>query len=223
MAEKIMIVDDELDIISLLRDFFIINDYEVITASDAEEAAIGLEKKPDLILLDINLPGKNGLDFCKQVRQAVNCPIIFLTARTEADDILLGLNLGGDDYITKPFDIRELLSRVQAHLRRERRARKEPEIEKDGFVIDYAGMSATFNGKPIFLTKAEFKIVEFLSSNPGIVFDIEKIFEKVFGFDSDSDNSVIREHIRRIRKKFSDAGCEAYIETLWGMGYKWKK
>lgn len=223
MAEKIMIVDDELDIINLLRDFFLINDYEVITASSIDEAIEELKKEPDLILLDINMPGKNGLDFCKYARRNLSCPIIFLTAKAEAEDILLGFDVGGDDYITKPFDIRELLRRVQAQLRREKRAMRAIEAKKTGLVIDYAGMNVSFNGKPIVLTKAEFRIIEFLSTNPGIVFDKEKIFENVFGYDSSSDNAVIREHIRRIRKKFSDVNCESYIETFWGMGYKWKK
>lgn len=223
MPEKIMIVDDEPDIVFLIRDFFALNDYEVITASSVEEAFEKLDEKPDLILLDINMPGKNGLEFCKQIRSKTLCPIIFLTARTQEDDILYGLNVGGDDYITKPFNIRELLGRVQAHLRRERRIKEGSDNESRGLKIDYSGMSVTFNGKVIPFTKTEFEIIELLSMNPGQVFGREKIYENVIGFNTDGDSTVITEHIRKIRKKFIDVGCESYIETVWGLGYKWLK
>ncbi len=223
MPEKIMIIDDEPDIVFLIRDFFTLNDYDVITAVSVEEAVEKLQENPDLILLDINMPGKNGLEFCKQIRSNTLCPIIFLTARTQQDDILSGLNVGGDDYITKPFNIRELLGRVQAHLRRERRTKEGVDNESIGLKVDYSGMSVIFNSKAIPFTKTEFEIIEFLSMNPGQVFGREKIYENVIGFNSDGDNTVITEHIRKIRKKFIDAGCESYIETVWGVGYKWLK
>ena len=218
-----MIIDDEPDIIFLLRDFFLLNDYDVITASNAEEAVKKIVEKPDLILLDINMPGKNGLELCKLIRSHMQCPIIFLSARTQEDDILTGLNIGGDDYITKPFHIKELLGRVQAHLRREKRNKYTPVTKKDGLKIDYTGMSVTYNDKPISFTKTEFEIVEFLSMNPGQVFAREKIYENVIGFNSEGDNTVITEHIRKIRNKFLSAGCESYIETVWGVGYRWTK
>ncbi len=223
MPEKIMIIDDEPDVVFLLRDFFTLNNYYVITALNAEDATEKLKEEPDLILLDINMPGKNGIELCKQIRNHTLCPIIFLTARTEPDDILTGLNVGGDDYITKPFNIRELLGRIQAHLRRERRAREGTDIKSNGLNIDYSGMTVTFNAKVIPFTKTEFEIIEFLSMNPGQVFDREKIYENVIGINSDGDNTVITEHIRKIRKKFTDAGCDSFIETVWGIGYKWKK
>lgn len=223
MAEKIMIIDDERDIIFLLRDFFTFNDYEVITAFNAQEATEKLSEGPDLILLDINMPMKNGIEFCKQIRDNTDCPIIFLTARTEESDILAGLNVGGDDYITKPFNIRELLGRVQAHLRREKRAKSGTELQNNGIQISYSGMSVSINGTALNFTKTEFEIIEFLSLNPGQVFSREKIYENVIGFNSDGDNTVITEHIRKIRKKFADAGSKSYIETVWGLGYRWIK
>lgn len=223
MPEKIMIIDDEPDIIFLLRDFFYLNDYDVITAGNVEEATEKLKENPDIILLDINMPGKNGLEFCKQIRSHTQCPIIFLTARTNEDDILTGLNVGGDDYITKPFHIRELLGRVQAHLRREKRNKDNGNENVSGLKINYSGMSVTFDGKGIAFTKTEFEIIEFLSMNPGQVFSREKIYENVMGFNSDGDNAVITEHIRRIRNKFIGAGCKSYIETVWGLGYRWIK
>lgn len=221
MPEKIMIIDDEPDIIFLLRDFFMLNDYDVITAENAEDAIQKFKENPDIILLDINLPGKNGFEFCKQIRSLTQCPIIFLSARACEDDILAGLNIGGDDYITKPFHIRELLGRVQAHLRRERRIKDSNEQKSQGLKIDYSGMNVTFNGKCISFTKTEFEIIEFLSMNSGRVFSREKIYENVIGFNSDGDNTVITEHIRKIRNKFISAGCESYIETVWGVGYRW--
>ena len=223
MAEKIMVIDDERDIVFLLRDFFTFNDYEVITALNTQEAIDKLPQGPDIILLDINMPKMNGLEFCKQIRNQTDCPIIFLTARAEENDILTGLSVGGDDYITKPFNIRELLGRVQAHLRREKRAKDNTEVKNNGLKIDYSGMNISFNGKSISFTKTEFEIIEFLSMNSGQVFSREKIYENVIGFDSDGDNTVITEHIRRIRNKFLNAGCESYIETVWGLGYKWIK
>lgn len=223
MAEKIMIIDDERDIIFLLRDFFTFNDYEVITAFNAQKATEKLSEGPDLILLDINMPMKNGIEFCKQIRDNTDCPIIFLTARTEESDILAGLNVGGDDYITKPFNIRELLGRVQAHLRREKRAKSGTELQNNGIQISYSGMSVSINGIALNFTKTEFEIIEFLSLNPGQVFSREKIYENVIGFNSDGDNTVITEHIRKIRKKFADAGSKSYIETVWGLGYRWIK
>lgn len=223
MSEKIMIIDDEPDIIFLLRDFFALNDYEVITAQNAEEAEEKLNEDPDLILLDINMPGKNGLEFCKQIRSLTQCPIIFLTARTHEEDILAGLNIGADDYITKPFNIRELLGRVQAHLRREKRIKNENLQKANGLTIDYSGMCVKFNGKAIAFTKTEFEIIELLSMNRGQVFSREKIYENVIGFNSDGDNTVITEHIRKIRNKFVNAGSQSYIETVWGLGYRWIK
>ncbi len=223
MAEKIMIIDDEPDIVFLLRDFFLLNNYKVITAKNAEEAIAKLIEKPDLILLDINMPGKNGIELCKQIRNGTECPIIFLTARTREDDILAGLKVGGDDYITKPFHIRELLGRVQAHLRREKRIKDGIKLKEDGVKIDYSGMVVTFNDNVMSFTKTEFEIIEFLSMNPGQVFSREKIYENVIGFNSEGDNAVITEHIRKIRNKFINAGCDSYIETVWGVGYRWIK
>ena len=223
MTEKIMIIDDEPDIIFLLRDFFLLNDYEVITAKSFDEATEKFEENPDLILLDINMPDKNGLEFCKQIRNQTKAPIIFLTARANEEDILTGLKMGGDDYITKPFNIRELLGRVQAHLRREKRSRNIFDEKSNELKIDYPGMRVSFNGEEIPFTKTEFEIIEFLSTNPGQVFDKEKIYQHVIGFNSFGDNTVITEHVRRIRNKITNAGCKSYIETVWGLGYRWIK
>lgn len=223
MNNKILIVDDEKDILFLLRDFFTLNDFDVFTASDAMKALELIDEKPDIILLDVNMPEMNGIELCKRIRNKIECPIIFLTARTESEDVLQGLSVGGDDYITKPFNVKELLGRVQAHLRRENRILSRIESETKGLRIDYSGMAVSFNGKKINFTKTEFAIIEILSLHPGRIFDREKIYEAIRGFDAYGDNTVITEHIRKIRNKFIAVGGRPYIETVWGVGYKWIK
>lgn len=223
MNNKILIVDDEKDILFLLRDFFTLNDFDVFTASDAMKALELIDEKPDIILLDVNMPEMNGIELCKRIRNKIECPIIFLTARTESEDVLQGLSVGGDDYITKPFNVKELLGRVQAHLRRENRILSRIESETKGLRIDYSGMAVSFNGRKINFTKTEFAIIELLSLHPGRIFDREKIYEAIRGFDAYGDNTVITEHIRKIRNKFIAVGGRPYIETVWGVGYKWIK
>mgnify|MGYP003290037359 CR=1 FL=1 len=225
--KRILIAEDE----QAIREFEAINlkrvGYDVAEAGSGEEALDIYDNDPlgfDIALLDISMPGIDGFTVCKELRKrSETLGIIMLTARTQEMDKISGLMLGADDYITKPFNIRELLGRVQAHLRRERRAKDNATDKSNGLKIDYSGMNVTFNGKTISFTKTEFEIIEFLSMNPGQVFDREKIYETVIGFNSDGDNTVITEHIRKIRNKFINAGCEAYIETVWGLGYKWIK
>lgn len=223
MSSKILVVDDEDGIIALLTDFLLLNDYEVITAKSGFEAMEKIKEKPDLVLLDINMPGINGVEVCKRIREKVDCPIIFLTARTSPDDLITGFNVGGDDYITKPFNIRELGVRIQAHLRRERRLIDKADEQNNGMIINYAEMTVKYNDAPISLTKTEFEIIELLSTHPGQIFDREKIYETVRGLSATGDNTVITEHIRRIRTKFIEAGSAPRIETVWGVGYKWTK
>ena len=222
MANKLLIVDDETDIVNLLRDYFQINGYQVFTASNGLEALQKAEGQPDLILLDINIPGLDGLSVCRQIREYLSCPILFLSARIEDRDKIQGFGVGGDDYIIKPFSLEELGARVAAHLRRENRTRSSARVHFDrDFVIDYTQRAVFFRDSPLSLAKKEFDIVELLSQNPGQTFDKERIYELVWGWDSTGDSTVVAEHIRRIRAKFSAAGCKGYIETVWGVGYKW--
>ena len=222
MANKLLIVDDETDIVKLLKEYFQINGYQVYTASDGLEALQKVECQPDLILLDINMPGLDGLSVCRQIREYLSCPILFLSARIEDRDKIQGFSAGGDDYIIKPFSLEELGARVAAHLRRESRIRSSTKVQFDrGFVIDYSQRAVFFKGQPLSLAKKEFDIVELLSQNAGQTFDKERIYELVWDWDSTGDSTVVAEHIRRIRAKFSAAGCRSYIETVWGVGYKW--
>lgn len=194
--------------------------YRVITAKSSEEALRKLNGQPDIILLDINMPGMDGLELCRIIRDHVTCPILFLTARIEEADCVAGLRAGGDDYIMKPFSLAELMARVGAHLRRENRIQQK--ISMRGFgdiVVDYAARTVSRNGQAIELSKVEFDIVELLSLHPGQVFNRETIYERVRGFDGTADNTVVKEHIRRIRNKIGSQ----HIETVWGCGYKWVK
>lgn len=224
MAQKIMIVDDEIEILNMLKRFFSIDGYDVITATGGQEALQRLSLNPDIILLDINMPDIDGLSLCKSIRDFVSCPILFLTANVEDSDKIKGFGAGGDDYIVKPFSIDELGARVSAHLRRENRNQTKPRILFDKqLAIDYLERTVYWNGDEIPLLKKEFDILEVLSQNPGQVFDKERLYEAAWGLDGLGNNSVVAEHIRKIRAKFAAAGAKQYIETVWGVGYKWKK
>ncbi len=224
MRNKILIVDDEMDIVSMLKDYFLYNGYDVITATNGLDAIKKAQNQPDIILLDINMPDIDGIEVCSQIRDFVTCPIVFLTARIEDSDKIKGFGIGADDYIVKPFSIDELGARVSAHLRREQRQRKSSKIHFDNKVaINYSERSVYYNGTIIPLAKKEFDIIELLSSHTGQVFSKERIYELVWDYDSEGDSSVVAEHIRRIRTKFAAVGMKSYIETVWGVGYKWAK
>lgn len=224
MSYNILIADDELDIVKMLAGFFSGKGYNVLTAANGIDTIKQAERKPDIILLDINMPGLDGLSVCERILNYVSCPILFLTARIEDADKVKGFSVGGDDYIVKPFSLVELDARIKAHLRREARHSFNAQIKfADELTIDYAERCIFFKDNRISLAKKEFDIVELLSSNPGQVFDKERIYEKIWGYDSEGDSSVVAEHIRRIRTKIATYTEKSYIETVWGCGYKWIK
>lgn len=221
---KILVADDEKEIVSLLKDYFEISGYMVMTAYSGSEAVEKSALSPDIILLDINMPDGDGLSVCRRIRDFVNCPIVFLTARIEDTDKINGFAAGGDDYIIKPFSIDELGARVAAHIRRDNRSNTTANVRFFGtLTIDHSAKSVTADGQTIPLAKKEFEIIELLSVNAGQVFDKERIYEKLWGYDAEGDSSVVAEHIRRIRSKLSKYGEEYHVETVWGMGYKWVK
>lgn len=224
MDYKILIVDDEPDIVSMLVSFFTGNGYQALTAHSGMESLRRVEQNPDIILLDINMPDMDGLEVCELIRDRVSCPILFLTARIEDRDKVKGFFAGGDDYILKPFSLMELEARVCAHLRREARHKADTRLRFVGnLAIDFAKRQLFCGKEEILLTKKEFDIVELLSQNPGQVFDKERIYEKLWGYDSEGDSSVVAEHIRRIRTKIAAHTDRPYIETVWGCGYKWSR
>lgn len=221
---KILIADDEADVVSLITDYFEINRYEVLRAYNGQEALELAAKQPDIILLDINMPELNGISVCKRIRDYVNCPILFLTARIEEADKITGFAAGGDDYIVKPFSIEELGARVAAHIRREHRNQAVVNVKFYGKLsIDYSAKTVRAEEDVIAFARKEYEIIELLSLNMGQVFDKERIYERIWGFDAQGDSGVVAEHIRRIRSKLSRYNEEYHLETVWGIGYKWIK
>lgn len=222
MKYKILVIDDEVSIVSLLKDFFELEDFLVYTAYDGKDALKKIDINPDIILLDVNMPEMDGIELCTKIRNFVSCPILFLTAKVEESDRVKGFMVGGDDYILKPFSIDELNARVKAHLRREeRRFTKEKVKFTKEIVINYSDRKAFCRDNEINFTKTEFDILEILSMNSGQIFSKENIYEKLWGFDKDGDSSIITEHIRRIRTKITKHADDKIIETVWGVGYKW--
>lgn len=218
--KKILVADDEAGIRELLKDSLELEGYLIYTAKNGMETMEALKYQPDLILLDVNMPDMDGYMVCEKIRDYVDCPILFLTARTEEQDRVKGFQSGGDDYIVKPFGMEELQARVEAHLRREdRRQRNSSVYLKGDLTVDFSGRQVLLNGKEVGLTRTEFSIVELLLTHSGQVFEKEHIYERVRGFDKEGDASIISEHIRRIRQKL-DKNTK-HIETVWGVGYKW--
>ena len=191
-------------------------------AYSGKEALEKISYQPDIILLDINMPEMDGLAICEHIREHISCPILFLTARIEIQDRIKGFSVGADDYILKPFNLSELSARVQAHLRRENRKQAQTILRFFGdMAIDYAKREVSIKKSPVQLVKKEFDVVELLSSNAGQVFDRERIYDVIWGLEGDGSSDTIMEHIRRIRAKFAALSTHNYIETVWGVGYKW--
>ena len=223
MKYKLLMVDDDVQLLKMLSQYFQIKGYEILTAKDGKEALEKAAKGPDLILLDVNMPRMDGLEVCRRIRDKVSCPILFLTARVEEEDRVGGLLSGGDDYIVKPFSLRELEARITAHLKREERHQNRTEYRfKGDCLVDYAARTVQIGEQYLELTRLEYEIVEFLSMHPGQVFDRERIYERVCGLDGEGDSRVITDLVRRIRKKMAACTEQEYIETVWGMGYRWK-
>lgn len=222
MSRKILIVDDEPGIVDMLKTYFEMQSFQVLTASDGREAMEKAAQNPDIVLLDINMPEMDGLTVCEKIRDHISCPILFLTARIGTGDKIKGFQAGADDYIVKPFDIDELGARVSAHLRRESRKQEQSVLRFfSDMVIDYSKREISINGTEILLSRKEFDIVELLSVNAGQVFDRERIYDIVWGLEGSGSSDTIMEHIRKIRSKFAAVSLHSYIETVWGVGYKW--
>ncbi len=225
MRKTLLIIDDEKDIGAMLKQYFELKDYTVMLAENGLAGIEKAAKQPDLILLDINMPDVDGIEVCRRIRDVVACPILFLTARVEDQDKLAGFAAGGDDYIVKPFSVSELGARVAAHLRREDRSgqRAHRLLLDDRFMIDYTTRQVSFQGAVIPLTPKEYEIAELLSMHPGQLFSKDRIFDRIWKMDSDADPNTAMEHISRLRAKLAAAGCKPYIQTVWGVGYKWVK
>jgi two-component system, OmpR family, lantibiotic biosynthesis response regulator NisR/SpaR len=222
MGYKLLIVDDEPDIRQLLKDYFEIQGYFIMLAKNGQEAIEKASLGPDLILLDISMPDMDGLEVCRRIRMHISSPILFLTAKVTEQDRINGLMIGGDDYIMKPFSIEELGARVTAHLRREARNSKKETVKFTGeLTMNFSERCVYYQDEVVSLTKTEYDILEFLCMNKGQVFSKERIYEKLWGYDSEGDSNIVTEHIRRIRLKISKYTEKPFIETVWGVGYKW--
>lgn len=221
--EKILVVDDERNIVELVKYNLEKEGYEVICAYDGFEAVtLAKQERPDLIILDIMLPGQGGLDVCRLLRKESSVPIIMATAKGEEMDKILGLELGGDDYITKPFSPRELVARVKAILRR---TSMKPD-EKDEFAfgelaINLVKHEVRRNGDVVELKPKEFDLLKLLATNPGKVFTRESLLEQLWGYDYLGDTRTVDVHMRRLRQKIEqDAGSPKFLKTIHGLGYK---
>lgn len=217
---NILAVDDDEEILSLIRRALERKGYCVRTVSQPEEVEKIDLSGYQLILLDVMMPGTDGVTLCGRIRERADCPILFVTAKTSEADLMKGLGAGGDDYIKKPFGIGELRARVEAHLRREQREKRYV-MSVNGVQFYLQAKKMLYEETEIMLTKSEYEICEYLAVNRGQVFSKERIYEQVFGYDGKSDSSAITEHVKNIRSKCAAAGLEP-IETVWGIGYRWK-
>ncbi|MGH4121378.1 MAG: response regulator transcription factor [Clostridium sp.] len=217
---KILVVDDEERILKLIRNILIQDGHSVtsyLRFDELEEDELPLFS---MILLDVMMPGIDGFEACRRIRDKVDCPILFITAKTEEEDTVYGFGLGADDYIKKPFGMEELKARVNAHLRRESREHRVV-LQLGDIQFDLQGMTLMVRNGSINLTKGEYQICEFLARYRGQVFSREQIYEAVFGYDGESNDNTIATHVMNIRSKLDDAGVSPIL-TVWGIGYKWE-
>ena len=221
--KKILVVDDEPKIIQLTQDYLENAGFSVISAGDGERAlAVIRDEQPDLVVLDLGLPGMDGLDVCRSIRKTSNIPIIMLTARDEETDKLVGLELGADDYITKPFSPKELVARVRSVLRRSELVQEGREVIRVGDVtLDLPRMQVTVSGEEIELTATEFQLLQALASQPGRIFTRSQLLNAVHGVAIESYERAIDAHIKNIRRKLEPYPHEPrYIQTVYGVGYR---
>ncbi len=222
MSKKILIVDDEIKIVEICQDYLQAAGFSVVSETDGMKALHRVrEEKPDLIVLDLMLPNMDGLDICREIRRENNIPIIMLTARVEESDKLVGLELGADDYITKPFSPRELVARVRTIFRRVQYVSTSDVIHCGKFTLDRGRFTVQVEDQEIPLTPTEFEILATLTSQPGRIFTRSQILLAVRGVAFESYERAIDSHIRNLRKKINSTGLEAdSIITVHGVGYK---
>ena len=216
----ILVVDDDGDLCALLKTALERDGHQVSACRDGRRVDEAACRWADCILLDVMMPGEDGFALCRRIRDLADCPILFLTAKTQEADVLTGLGVGGDDYLTKPFRIVELRARVAAHLRRQQRA-PHSLLRRGGLDFDLRQRAVLWQGQPLRLTKSEYAICEHLAMHPGQTFSKEQLYEAAFGFDGTADAAAVTEHIKNIRAKLRAAQADP-IETVWGVGYKWK-
>jgi two-component system alkaline phosphatase synthesis response regulator PhoP len=223
MAQTVLVVDDEARIVKLVRDYLERAGFAVLTAQDGEAAlALARIEQPDLIVLDLMLPGMDGLDVCRRLRQVSGVPIIMLTARVEEADRVVGLELGADDYVTKPFSPRELVARVRSTLRRASGQVGPSTLIRAGDVeLDTDSLMVTVEGEPVDLTSTEFQVLATLARQPGRIFSRDQLLEAVHGVAFEGYDRSIDSHVKNIRRKIErDPRQPRYIQTVYGVGYR---
>lgn len=217
---NILAVDDDTAILDMIENILKKDGHVVTKVSDPLIVDSEKLQRFDLILLDIMMSGTDGFALCAKIRKLVDCPILFLTAKTEENSLVTGLSLGADDYILKPFGVRELRARIAAHLRREHREHTV-KMSLGRICFNLSLRQMLIDDQEIPLTKTEYEICVFLAQHRGQVFSKEQILEQVFGFDSESNDSTIITHIKNIRTKLAAYQCMP-VKTVWGIGYKWE-
>jgi two-component system alkaline phosphatase synthesis response regulator PhoP len=220
--KTVLVVEDEPQIAQIVRDYLQHAGFAVVTAADGAQAlTLTRQRRPDLIVLDLGLPHLDGLDVARRLRRDTDIPIIMLTARVEESDRLLGLEVGADDYVTKPFSPRELVARVRAVLRRVEPAAPTDIMRRADLLIDLPKMSVSRNGAPIDLTPTEFQLLAALARQPGRVFTRAQLLDAVRGSEVDSFERAIDAHVKNIRRKLeADSRSPRYLLTVYGIGYK---
>ena len=230
--KRILIVDDDENIAELISLYLIKECFDTEIALNGEEALDKFKSyQPQLILLDIMLPGIDGYDVCREIRKSSNVPVIMLSAKGEVFDKVLGLKIGADDYMVKPFDSNELVARVQAILRRVSQSEGEkatnvPEdqgeyVKYEGLVVNLTSYSVVYNGELIEMPPKELELLYFLAKNPNQVFTREQLLDKIWGYDYIGDTRTVDVHVKRVREKIKD-GSNWSIATVWGIGYKFE-
>ena len=226
MQHKILIVDDDENICELLRLYLEKDGYEAIVANDGEQAVkYATAYSPDLILLDIMLPKLDGWQVCREIRKTSEVPIIMLTAKSETFDKIFGLELGADDYVSKPFDTKEVIARIKAVLRRSNDSDKQNQVDEvryDKLKINLTNYELVVNGVRIDTPPKELELIYHLASNPNRVYTRDQLLDEVWGFDYYGDSRTVDVHVKRLREKLENVSNEWCLKTVWGVGYKFE-
>ncbi len=221
---KILVVDDDVNICELIRLYLEKEGYSVVLSHDGINALSKFrEHTPGIVVLDIMLPGTDGWNVCREIRKVSNVPIIMLSAKDETFDKVLGLELGADDYMIKPFEPKELIARIKAVLRRiGHKFNENEQIIFPGLIVDKSNYTITVNNKELEIPPKEFELLYFLAANPNKVFTRDQLLEKVWGFDFFGDSRTVDVHIKRLREKVDVESADWQLKTVWGVGYKFE-
>ena len=230
---KILVVDDDPNILQLIKLYLTREGFEVVTAEAGDEALRAFKSDPpNMMLLDVMLPGMDGWQVCREVRKVSNIPVIMLTAKDETFDKVLGLELGADDYITKPFENKELVARVKAVLRRApgeaepaspaAKPEKDDTLRFPGLTVSLASYEVTYEGKPVEMPPKELEVLYYLASHPNMVFTRDQLLEQVWGYNFFGDSRTVDVHIKRLREKLEGVSTQWSLKTVWGVGYKFE-